>query len=362
MATDFRKEDNPFTLQFSFIPPQYISRGALTEEIVGDLRRKTPTFRGHFLTGVRGCGKSVLMAEIGNLISAEKDWIVVDIPDPTGNITESLARGLCRLPELRALFIEAKLDVSALGITLSAQKGDYIASDAIDAVDLMLKVLKKKGKRVLVTIDEVTYNDTIGSFSHALSAYARAGYEIYVVMTGLKENIRAIKNDKSLTFLYRANEHMLGPLNITAIIASYSKTLRVDRETAEAMAWLTKGYSFAFQVLGHLYWDAACEDASVSVDDLLPTMDQYLAEFSYDKIWSELAPKEKDVLAAIANTPEGKISEVRAALKMDSSNFSVYRDRLITKGLISGDEYGKVAIMLPRFGEYVQLRKKAQSV
>ncbi len=357
MIGDFKKEDNPFTLQFSFIPPQYISRKALTEEITNDLNRKTPTFRGHFLTGVRGCGKSVLMAEIGNTMAEEKDWIVVDIPDPTGNIIDALARGLCRLPELRALFTEAKLDISVLGITLSAQRGDLIASDAIDAVDMMLGVLKKKGKKVLVTIDEVTYNESIGSFSHALSSYARAGYEIYVIMTGLKENIRAIKNDRSLTFLYRANEHVLEPLNITAIIASYSKTLRIDRETAEEMAFLTKGYSFAFQVLGHLFWDEACVKDQVSVEELLPSMDQYLAEFSYDKIWSELSPKERDVIAAIAKTPEGKTSEVRSILKMDSSNFSVHRDRLITKGLISGDEYGKVSIMLPRFGEYAKLRR-----
>ena len=60
-------------------------------------------------------------------------------------------------------------------------------------------------------------------------------------MTGLKANIKAIKNDKSLTFLYRAKEHILEPLNITAIIADYQKVFNMDRENAENMAWLTKG-------------------------------------------------------------------------------------------------------------------------
>ena len=147
------------------------------------------------------------------------DWITVDIENPEGNILDSLARALYRIPEIKALFIKAKLDLSVLGLGVSIEKADIIASNENDAIDFMLKILKKENKKVLVTIDEVTYCKEIASFSHSLSSYARAGYEIYVLMTGLKENIKAIKNDKSLTFLYRAKEHVLDPLNITAIVA-----------------------------------------------------------------------------------------------------------------------------------------------
>ena len=40
MQSKFLSKDNPFTLQFSFIPPQYITRKSLTEEIVNDLDRQ----------------------------------------------------------------------------------------------------------------------------------------------------------------------------------------------------------------------------------------------------------------------------------------------------------------------------------
>ena len=354
MKDNYLSKDNPFTLQFSFIPPQYITRKALTEEIVNDLERQVPAFRCHFLTGVRGSGKSVLMAEISKTIEKKKDWITVDISDPTDNIVDELARGLCRRPELRALFVEAKLDISILGINLSVDKAEYVASNEYDAIDMMLKVLKKLKKRVLVTIDEVTYNSQIGSFSHSLSSYARAGYEIYVIMTGLKENIKAIKNDKSLTFLYRAKEHELEPLNITSIVATYSKVFDIERETAEKLAWLTKGYSFAFQVIGYIYWDELAANKKAKIEDMLPTIDQYLAEFSYDKIWSELAPKEKEVVVALAETESGKVSDVRELLKMESGKFGVYRERLIDKGIIDGKNYGYLRIKLPRFDEYAK--------
>jgi ABC-type ATPase involved in cell division len=360
MQRNFTAKDNPFTLQFSYIPPQYITRKALTEEIVNDLERNVPTFRCHFLTGVRGSGKSVLMAEIANTMENKDGWIVVDIPDPTDNIIDALARGLCRVPELRLLFTEAKIDVSVLGINFSVEKADYIASNGFDAIDIMLKVLKKKNKRVLVTIDEVTYNNEIGSFSHSLSSYARAGYEIYVIMTGLKENIKAIKNDKSLTFLYRAKEHELEPLNITSIIATYSKVFNISREVAETLAWLTKGYSFAFQVIGYIYWNALTKNSEIKIEDLLPEVDQYLAEFSYDKIWAELAPTEKKAVIELSCTESGKVSEVRERLNMDSQKFGVYRERLIDKGIIDGKEYGILKIKLPRFGEYAKLHGAVQ--
>ena len=47
---------------------------------------------------------------------------------------------------------------------------------------------------MLVTIDEITYSEDVAKFSHALSSYASEDYDIYVLMTGLKENIDKIKN------------------------------------------------------------------------------------------------------------------------------------------------------------------------
>lgn len=352
---NFVKEKNPYTLQFSFVPPQYINRLKLTGDVIGDLTRDIPAFRCHFITGVRGTGKTVAMAEISHVMEKKEDWIIVDIEDPARDIIDSLARGLYRHKEMRALFVKAKLDLSIMGLGVSMESAEAIASNETDALDLMLKVLNESGKRVLVAIDEVTYCKQIASFSHTLSSYARRGYNIYVLMTGLKENIKAIKNDKSLTFLYRAKEHVLESLNVTSIVANYKKMFGIERENAERMAYMTMGYSFAFQLLGYLVWDCACESNIKAIDweMLVQDYDQYLAEFVYDKIWSELPAKEKLVLEAMARTESDAVKAVREVLNMTSSEFSVYRERLIDRGLIDGKEYGKVRFTLPRFSEYV---------
>ena len=358
MGKTYKEEDNPYTLQFSYIPPQYISRIRLTDEVIKDLKKEVPAFRCHFLTGVRGSGKTVLMAEISEMLGAEKDWVTVDIENPEGNIIELLARGLYRKSQIRNMFVEAKLDFSIMGLGVSIEKANLIASNELDALDMMLSVLKKHNKKLLVTIDEVTYCKEISEFSHALSSYARARYDIYVLMTGLKSNIKEIKNDKSLTFLYRAKEHELEPLNLMSIMSSYVKVFDINREEAKKMADKTKGYSFAFQLLGYLYWNALCTDEFDKINHLSVELDyeSYLAEFVYDKIWSELSPKEKMIVKAVAELEDKSTSLIKAKLSMDDSNYSVYRRRLIDKGVLLGKEYGVVDFRLPYFDRYALSR------
>lgn len=358
MRKIYKEEDNPYTLQFSYIPPQYISRMSLTDDIIKDLKKSVPAFRCHFLTGVRGCGKTVLMAEISEILSSEKDWITVDIENPEGNIIELLARGLYRKPHIRNMFVEAKLDFSVMGLGVSVEKAKLIASNELDVLDMMLSTLKKHNKKLLVTIDEVTYCEEIAEFSHALSSYARAKYDIFVLMTGLKSNIKALKNDKSLTFLYRAKEHELEPLSLVSIMSSYVKVFDIDRKKAEIMAKKTRGYSFAFQLLGYLYWNALCENQFDDINSLGIELDyeSYLAEFVYDKIWSELSPKEKIIVKTIASLEEKSSAAIKDKLSMDESNYSVYRKRLIDKGVLDGSEYGFVEFKLPAFDNYVLMQ------
>ena len=48
----FELINNPYTLQFSYIPPQFIERTLVTNEIISNYIREIPTYRGMFRTGV----------------------------------------------------------------------------------------------------------------------------------------------------------------------------------------------------------------------------------------------------------------------------------------------------------------------
>ncbi len=359
--TKFQRINNPYTLQFSYIPPQYIERTGITNEIIENFVRDVPTYRGIFITGVRGSGKTVMLGDIRNKIASRKDWIAIDL-NPESDLLDSLAHMLYQIPRIKPLFVKANLDLSALGIGVSLEKTDLIASNEEDALRLMLQVMKKSGKKLLVTIDEVTYSKDVAKFSHALSSYASQDLDVFVLLTGLKENIDNIKNKKSLTFLYRAKIYTLETLNIYSIENDYRKTLDLDTEQAKSLADMTKGYSLAFQAIGYHCWNIKCEKKT-SKEDLYEwlnlELDSTLSELAYDKIWDELSEKDKEVLGAMEElcTKTGRdiirVEEVRKLIKMSSDSFTTYRKRLVDAGIIDGKTYGYIRFILPRFKEYV---------
>lgn len=356
----FVLENNPYTLQFSYIPPQFIERITVTDEIISNFTRKVPTYRGMFITGIRGSGKTVLMGDIRNKIGKKRDWITVDI-NPESDVLKSLASSLYLIPSIKALFIKAKLDFSILGIGFSIENASNVASNEEDAVKLMLDVLKAEKKKVLITIDEVTYNRDISRFSHAMSSYANAGYDIYVLMTGLVENIKKIKNDKSLTFLYRAKIEELDRLNLLAISNDYKRTFDIDEKISDQLARESKGYSLAFQALGYHYWNDICKNGSANIDNIRDELYATLAELSYDKIWDELSEGDKKVMRAICNMISNnvtkiKIEELRNVLGDSSNTFNTYRKRLIEKGIIDGTQHGYVELVLPGFERFVKIQ------
>ena len=169
-------------------------------------------------------------------------------------------------------------------------------------------------------------------------------------MTGLYENVDNLQNADTLTFLYRAPKVHLAALNIGAIQRNYETNFNLSDEAALTMARKTKGYAFAFQALGYVTW----ENREKSEGDIEVSYRQYLEEFVFEKIWSELSNKDRQVLCAIGTDDKVAIKDVREAANMSSSLFSTYRERLSKKGIIDTSEYGYVQFALPEFAAFVK--------
>lgn len=343
--------NNPFTLSFGKKPVQYISRITQTNEIIDTFNAELPSNQIYMITGVRGSGKTVMMTNISTELSQLSNWITVEL-NPTRDLLQSLAAKLYGIPDLHERFLKAKLDFSAFGLGVSIEHAPPI-TDIEDVLMHMLTHIRKMGKRLLITIDEVTHSENIKIFTSSFQIFLRDDYPIFLLMTGLYENIYELQNDKALTFLYRAPKLILEPLNYTAVRKSYMDIFQIDLETAETMTALTKGYPFAYQVLGYLYWN---HRDTQSLEEILPEYDQYLEEYVYSKIWSELSELDKKILAEVATSGECRIKNIREQLDMKSELFSVYRERLKRKGVIDTREYGKIYMALPRFAEFVKMQ------
>ncbi len=339
-------ERNPYTLVFGKEPAQSISRALQTAEIIESFCSDTPSQQIYMITGVRGTGKTVFMTDISQKIRRRKEWVVVEL-NSERNLLESLASKLSSEDDLARIFQNAKINLSFFGFGLEVT-GTVPVTDIEVALVKMLESLKKHGKRVLITIDEVISTPDMRVFASAFQIFIRQGLPVFLLMTGLYENINALQNEKSLTFLYRAPKMELGPLNIGAVARNYKKTFQIDDATAQKMAKLTRGYSFAFQVLGYFTWENGGQAERV-MDDYR----QYLEDYVYEKIWSELSNGDKKILFGMARSATGKISEIRNILQIETNQFNPYRKRLIKKGIINGDEYGYVRFVLPLFEQFV---------
>ncbi len=341
---------NPFTISFGRQPAQFISRPVETNEIIENFEQEPPSSQVYMLTGVRGSGKTVLMTDIAKELAKRENWIVVELSTERDMLT-SLAAKLCSRPELFALFVEAKLNFSLLGFGVEVKNAAPI-SDIETALARMLGVIRSAGKKLLVTVDEAVNNPNVRVFASTFQIFMRQDYPVFLLMTGLYDNIHNLQNEKTLTFLYRAPKITLGALNLTSIRLQYAKIFGISMKEAGRMADLTMGYPFAFQVLGYLYWNS--RDAK-TLDEVLPEYDRYLEEYVYSKIWSELSETDKQIVAVMAATGKTKVGEIREEVAMKPEKFSVYRERLKRKGVIDTSRYGAVTFALPRFDVFVRM-------
>ena len=341
------EKQNPFSLSFGKEPQSLIRREIQNEEIINNFTAENPGYQVCMITGVRGSGKTVAMTTISNRIKKDENWIVINL-NPERDLLNMLAAELSNRRELLELFRDAKINLSFLGFGLEID-GEPPITDIVVALRRMLEKLTRTGKRVLVTVDEVSSTKQFREFASQLQIFIREDLNIFLLMTGLYENIDALQNEKTLTFLYRAPKVSLKPLNLRLMAQTYMDTFEMPEDEALEMAKLTKGYSFAFQLLGYLCWTR--QD---SPSDILPEFDAYLEEYSYDKIWSECSDTDKRVLTAMAGETPVKVEDIRERLQMNSSLFSVYRNRLIKKGIVTVSSYGYLEYTLPRFGEYVE--------
>ncbi|MBO4457176.1 MAG: hypothetical protein J5802_05625 [Butyrivibrio sp.] len=340
---------NPYTISFGKIPTQFINRNSIIDSITEALDSDVPDEQAFKLTGIRGTGKTVTLTAIERYFRERKDWIVIGLR-PDSDVMSDLVSNLYSTVPAITKFVDANLNLSAFGIGLNVSKKSPATS-----MDYVLKVLLRElasdGKRLLVTIDEARKTKGVTDFIQEFQILIREELPINVIFAGLYEDIESIENTDGLTFFLRATKYEMTPLNITYITGDYQKTLGLSREEAEKLAFITKGYAFAYQVLGKYMWDSGKKELT---DDILMKFDDVLAEKVYKKIWSELAPNDKWFMSFLVKKDKMSANELLEITKKKHSEWSIPRARLSEKGIIDVRTRGVIAVKLPRFNEFVK--------
>ena len=301
---------NPFTTTFSKTPEYTYIHTEKTEEILENFIYDNPSESVYKITGVRGSGKTVILAKVEEELRTNEsryiNWLVLDV-NPARDI----------LGQIAAMLVKA----------------GFGSQDK-----------KTTG------IDEVSKSEEMVKFASEYGRWLRAGYPVYFVCTGLYENIQELSNVKNLTFFRRAATVKTEPLNMIRMTEMYKSKLDIDSDEAREMAKITKGYAYAFQELGVLCFK---KKAGESLKDILPKLKAELFAYSYEKIWEEMTEMDRFLAGLLIDKEEYKREEVLKLMGEKAGSYSMYRDRLIKRGIIKTRQ-GYISLALPYFDEYIK--------
>lgn len=355
---------NPFTLTFGKVPDNYIDRTSCVDMTAEELTSENPSSQVFIFTGIRGCGKTVAMTAIEQKIRKEHgdEWIVIDLSIESNMLLE-FASELDADKKLHALFTKANIEFSLGGLKVKMENASPAPSITV-TIEKMLDLVTKAGKKVLVCVDEATNTETMREFASVFSNLIRRPYPVFLMMTGLPQNISNLQNVRTLTFLLRASKRVIEPLNFTLVRTRYEELIGCTRDEASQLAVITKGYSLCFQLLGYLVWEEKKNTGVNSVSVLLPQvldkLDAMLEQFAYDKIWTDVPNVGKKILTAlaeIAGNEQAEVSAVRKKAGVESALYNRYKQLLDEKnggkGLIDTSTWGVMRFALPRFAEFV---------
>ena len=179
---------NPFTLTFGKSPLEPVERPVQTNEIVDAFTAESVNQQMFIITGVRGSGKTVMMTEIARRLREKENWVVIEL-NPSTDLLQAMLAKLNSNKVCAAIIKSAKIDLSFFGFGVAIE-GVPAITDTETAIITILEKMKKSGKRLLVTIDEVTNNDFMKVFAGSFQIFVRQDLPVFLLATGMNCKMR----------------------------------------------------------------------------------------------------------------------------------------------------------------------------
>ena len=224
--------------------------------------------------------------------------------------------------------------------------------------------LEGVGLGLLITVDEVVASlDEMINLAAVYQLFVREQRRVALVMAGLPNNISALLNDKSVSFLRRAQQHKLDTIPDPDVREAFRETAAIgDRgvtsDALEACVSAIEGYPYMLQLVGFRCWQASnlsgvisAEAAERGIEDAREDFRSHILEPTFREL-SEVDVR--FIEAMLADDRESRISDVAKRMGVESRYASKYRSRLLAEGVIEQVARGVVRFALPEFKAFVQ--------
>ena len=357
--------ENPFTPSFGEIPAHLAGR----RQIIADMTRALSSERRRpelttIFSGARGMGKTTLLACLANKAEAN-GWISVSttaLPGMLDDVEIVLRKKAVHLLEPQPGKTLSGFEVAGVGLSFDqAEKPrDNWRSRMTDLLD----ELAPTGAGVLITVDELDPTlDEMVELAAVYQHFIRENRKVALLMAGLPHNVSALLNNKTVSFLRRAQQVQLGRVDDFEVEEALARTIReAGREVSrEGLGYATEhigGFPFLIQLVGYRAWDVEPDAPQVSEADLEEGV--RLARLEMESrilraTFSELSESDvKFVRAMLADEKFSKVSDLAERLEWSQSQVSQYRRRLIDAGVVCPRGRGVVEFEMPYFREFLE--------
>ncbi|MGN0075875.1 MAG: ATP-binding protein [Parafannyhessea sp.] len=358
---------NPFTPEFGSVPLVMAGRESIKRELFEAFAqgRGNPNLSS-ILIGPRGSGKTALLTYLAKE-AAEDGWIAVHVVAMPGMLEDiyeqtriacekALGKRGAALPQLTGMSVGP---ISASWSAVPAETENWRTR-----MGRLLQTLEDANLGLLITVDEVVAS--LGEMVNLAAVYqlfVREQRQIALVMAGLPHNINALLNDKSVSFLRRAQQHKLGTISDADVRNAFRETAAIGgrKVTGDALESCTQaigGYPYMLQLVGFRCWQASELSGAISSTEA----ERGIADAREDFRSHILAPTYRElsdvdlrfIEAMLEDAEESRVADIAQRMGVESRYASKYRGRLLAEGVIDQVARGIVRFALPGFRTYVE--------
>ena len=359
-----RAVKNPFTPTFGRIPFALAGRTELIDDVMGGLANQPgDPNRATLFYGPRGCGKTVLMRAIARE-AAQQGWVCVNVTAQEGMLDK-----MVRLARANAKHLISSNEPSSL---TSLQVGPMaIGREVLHdpepwwvQLTQLIEELNERGIGLLITIDEVGPDCAeLIEFVATFQRYVSDERDVALLLAGLPSQVSDLLLDKSVSFIRRAFQRQLGPIEGVDVEQSILETIEeaggsIEPDALARAAQATQGYAYAIQLIGFYLWMYGGPDYHFDMDSVgqaIDLMKDAMANSVIIPTLRELTPREIEYLDAMApDEGPSQTSDIARRMGVSMTNASNLRRRLIAFGAIREVRLGRVEFDIPLLRDFLR--------
>ncbi len=362
---------NPFHASFGVSPPLLVGRDAILTEFVEALEDGPgASGRAMLFTGARGAGKTVVLNAVEDR-AKQRGWLVISETATAGFLERITTQQLPRLlrdfdPDAvrrRMTGITAPLGTGA--ITWTSLEEHIVRAGLRNQLELLTELLVEHETGVLITLDEIHQNQIteLRELATTVQHAFREGRDVAFAGAGLAASVSDVVNDDVLTFLRRADRHVLGSVSRDDVERALREPIEtsgraVGTDALKIMIDGSGGYPFLLQLVGAQTWRLHPAEHEISTDDAragVANAHRRLGTLVHEPALKGASEIDRAFLNAMTQDDgPSKMADLQRRLGVDVNYASQYRLRLIAAELIYSTRRGYVDFALPYLREYLR--------